>query len=136
MPNAPATLCDAPNIGSQRCPVETTLRVIGGKWKALVLYHLRTDIRRFNELRRLVPDVTQRMLTQHLRELEADGVVSRTVHPVVPPHVDYALTNLGRTLLPILDAMAEWGAEHEARCEGAPLFEGAVSKAAKLKKSE
>lgn len=113
-----------------------------------MLYHLRADTRRFYELRRLVPDVTQRMLTQHLRELEADGVVSRTVHPVVPPHVDYALTNLGRTLLPILDAMAEWGADHEARCEGAPLFEGdaarcfelphpgAASKADKLKESE
>lgn len=100
--------------GPHRCPVETTLQVIGGKWKSVLIYHLRAGTCRFNQLRRLMPAVTQRMLTQHLRELEADGILSRTVHPVVPPHVDYALTNLGRTLLPILDAMAAWGADHEA----------------------
>jgi DNA-binding HxlR family transcriptional regulator len=91
------------------CPVERTLAVIGGRWKPLILFHLRDGKRRFNELRRLMPGVTQRMLTQHLRELEADGVIARTIHPVVPPHVDYAFTPLGQTLLPILDAMAAWG---------------------------
>lgn len=91
------------------CPVERTLGVIGGRWKPLILYHLRRDKRRFNELRRLMPNVTQRMLTQHLRELEDDGIVTRTVHPVVPPHVDYALTALGLTLLPVMDVMADWG---------------------------
>jgi DNA-binding HxlR family transcriptional regulator len=99
---------DSPSIPAD-CPVERTLSVIGGRWKPLILFHLRDGKRRFNELRRLMPEVTQRMLTQHLRELEADEVISRTVHPVVPPHVDYDYTPHGRTLLPILDAMAAWG---------------------------
>lgn len=93
-----------------RCPVSATLDVIGGRWKPLILFHLRDAPRRFNQLRRLIPTVSQRMLTQHLRELEADGIVSRTVHDRVPPHVEYAYTAKGRTLLPILDAMADWGA--------------------------
>lgn len=99
------TECALPDF----CPVETTLGVIGGKWKAMILYHLQQGPARFNVLRRLIPGVTQRMLTQHLRELEADGIVSRTVFQVVPPHVEYAITPLGRTLGPILDAMAQWG---------------------------
>jgi DNA-binding HxlR family transcriptional regulator len=103
------------------CPVERTLGVIGGRWKPLILFHLRRGQRRFNELRRLMPKVTQRMLTQHLRELEADGIVSRTVHHVVPPRVDYDLTELGRTLLPVLDAMAAWGDGPEIRRPGANL---------------
>lgn len=91
------------------CPVEITLGVIGGKWKAMILYHLQQGPARFNVLRRLIPGVTQRMLTQHLRELEADGIVTRTVLQVVPPHVEYAISPLGETLGPILDAMAHWG---------------------------
>jgi DNA-binding HxlR family transcriptional regulator len=91
------------------CPVDRTLRVLSGPWKALILYNLRLGPRRFNELRRLIPAITQRMLTQHLRELEADGILHRHVHEVVPPHVEYSLTPLGLTLLPILDAMAVWG---------------------------
>lgn len=91
------------------CPVERTLRVISGRWKPLIIYHLRVGPRRFNELRRCMPAITQRMLTQHLRELEADGILHRYVHEVVPPHVEYSLTPLGGTLLPILDAMALWG---------------------------
>jgi DNA-binding HxlR family transcriptional regulator len=99
----------------ETCPVERTLAVIGGRWNPLILFHLRGGKRRFNELRRLMPGVTQRMLTQHLRELEANGVISRTIHPIVPPHVDYSFTALGLTLLPILDAMAAWGdGLHEA----------------------
>lgn len=98
----------------QDCPVDTTLRVIGGRWKALILYHLRGGPRRFNELRRLLPLVTQRMLTQHLRELEADGIIARHVHAVVPPHVEYSLSTDGISLLPILDAMAVWGAGRPA----------------------
>lgn len=95
------------------CPVNFTLDVIGGKWKALILYQLRFGPKRFNELRRLLPTVTQRMLTAHLRELEADGVISRQIFPVIPPHVEYSLTALGDTLLPILTAMAEWGARNK-----------------------
>jgi DNA-binding HxlR family transcriptional regulator len=97
--------CSVPDY----CPVETTLRVVGGKWKAMILYHLHQGPARFNVLRRLIPGVTQRMLTQHLRELEADGIVTRTVLQVVPPHVEYAVSPLGETLGPILDAMAQWG---------------------------
>jgi len=92
------------------CPVDRTMRVLSGRWKPLILYHLRLGPRRFNELRRLIPTITQRMLTQHLRELEADGVIHRHVFEVVPPHVEYSLTDLGRSLMPILDAMADWGA--------------------------
>ena len=105
---------DTARGGSRRpdpghCPVETTLGVLGGRWKPRILYQLRERPRRFNELRRLIPKVTQRMLTQHLRELEADGVVVRTVHEQVPPHVEYSFSAKGRTLLPLLDALAEWG---------------------------
>jgi DNA-binding HxlR family transcriptional regulator len=106
---------------TEHCPVETTLGVIGGKWKALILFHVRTRERRFNELRRLIPSVTQRMLTTHLRELEADGVVVRTVFAVVPPRVEYALSAKGRTLVPILDAMAAWGTEHAVERDGETL---------------
>jgi DNA-binding HxlR family transcriptional regulator len=104
-----APLSSATGLDPSWCPVEVTLGVIGGKWKALIVYNLRQGPARFNVLRRLIPDVTQRMLTQHLRELEADGLISRTVHAVVPPHVEYALTTLGHTLTPVLDAMAAWG---------------------------
>lgn len=104
-------------LDPNRCPVERTLRVIGGRWKSLILYHLDTSPRRFNELRRLMPDVTQRMLTQHLRELEADGIVHREVKEKVPPHVEYSFTEMGRSLLPILTAMAEWGYANPSRIE-------------------
>ena len=98
------------------CPVEKTLSVVGGRWKPLILFHIRHKACRFNELRRLMPTVTQRMLTQHLRELEADGIVLRRVLEQVPPHVEYSFTRKGRTLLPLLDAMAEWGnANHDTR---------------------
>lgn len=97
------------------CPLETTISVIGGRWKPFILFHLRREPARFNELRRLVPKVTQRMLTLHLRELEADGIVSRTVEQVVPPRVTYALTEHGQSLLPILDAMAAWGSVVDER---------------------
>lgn len=94
------------------CPVEVTLAVIGGKWKALILFHVKSTPRRFNELRKLIPSVTQRMLTQHLRELEADGIVCREVFAQVPLRVEYSLTKRGESLVPILDAMAEWGKEN------------------------
>lgn len=94
--------------GMEHCPISDTLDVIGGRWKPLILYHLRGGSKRFNELRRLMPNVSQRMLTQHLRQLETDGVITRTVREKVPPHVDYDFSERGRTLLPILDAMAAW----------------------------
>ena len=92
------------------CPVEAALEVIGGKWKAIVIHHLlETDVLRFNELKRRTGSVTQRMLTRQLRELESDGLITRTVHPVVPPHVDYALTPMGRRLGPIISALRAFG---------------------------
>ncbi len=92
------------------CPVQVTLDVLGGRWKPLVLYHLRAGTIRFNELRRRMPGVTQRMLAQTLRELERDGLVRREVFAQVPPRVEYTATPLGESLRPILDAMAAWGA--------------------------
>ena len=93
------------------CPVEATLDLIGGKWKGVVLYHLMGGKKRFNELRRLLPEVTQRILTKQLRELEACGIVERNVFPMIPPHVEYSLTELGQTLKPILISMEKWGRE-------------------------
>lgn len=91
------------------CPVETTLAVIGGKWKGIILYHLLSGAKRFNEFRRLMPDITQRMLTLQLRELEKDGVVHREIYKEVPPKVEYSLTGFGRTLEPIIMLMRDWG---------------------------
>ncbi|MDH6651100.1 winged helix-turn-helix transcriptional regulator [Priestia megaterium] len=95
------------------CPVETTLDIIGGKWKGVILYHLLQETKRFNELRRLIPSLTQRMLTLQLRELESDGVVHREVYPIVPPKVEYSLTEFGYTLKPIIHQMYEWGKAYE-----------------------
>lgn len=95
------------------CPVTFTAHAIGGKWKALILYHLIAGPRRFNELRRLIPEVTQRMLTLQLRELETDQIVHREIYREVPPKVEYTLTDLGQTLVPLIGAMREWGAMHE-----------------------
>jgi DNA-binding HxlR family transcriptional regulator len=89
--------------------IQATMKVIGGKWKAQALIHLKTGPTRFNALKRRLPGVTQRMLSQQLRELEADGIVSRKVLEVVPPHVEYALTPRGATLVPILNWLSEWG---------------------------
>lgn len=97
---------------SQGCPVEATLEKIGGKWKGVALYHLLDGTKRYNELKRLLGTVTQRMLTKQLRELEADGLVVRTVYPVVPPHVEYSLSEKGKTLAPILLALRNWGHEY------------------------
>ena len=94
---------------NKNCPVSATIRLIGGKYKALLLWHLTGQTLRFNQLHRLVPEETPKMLTQQLRELEEDGLISRTVYPVVPPRVDYSLTALGESLFPILEAMYRWG---------------------------
>lgn len=97
------------------CPVALTLSLIGGKWKALILWNLLEGTMRYSELRRAVPDATPKMLTQQLRELESDGLVTRTVWPVVPPKVEYSLTPTGLSIKPILTAMYRWGDAYLAR---------------------
>ena len=92
------------------CEVATTLEVIGGRWKAVILFHLMDDTQRFGELRRKLSGATQRMLTLQLRELERDGVVKRTVYPQVPPKVEYDLTKWGQAMCPALDSLLEWAA--------------------------
>ena len=96
------------------CPVETTLSLIGGKYKALILWHLSAGTLRFSQLQKAVT-ATPRMLTLQLRELENDGLISRTVYPEVPPRVEYAMTDLGRSLMPILTAMRNWGTDYLRR---------------------
>lgn len=92
------------------CEKELTLYVIGGKWKMLILWHLgKEGTKRFGELKALMPGITQRMLVNQLRELEEDLIVERKVYPVVPPKVEYSLTEQGKSLMPILDSMYEWG---------------------------
>ena len=91
------------------CPVEATLGLIGGKYKALILWHIIDDVLRFGELQRLVPDATPKMLTQQLRELEKDNLIIRTVYPVVPPKVEYKLTEFGNSMIPVLEKMYKWG---------------------------
>jgi DNA-binding HxlR family transcriptional regulator len=91
------------------CPAQRTLDVIGGRWKVPIVYHLFEKTRRFSELRRALPGCTQKMLTQQLRELERDGVVKRKVYAQVPPKVEYSLTEMGRSLKPIINAMCRWG---------------------------
>lgn len=93
------------------CPFSATVDVIGGKWKPHILYFLLDDTRRFSELKRAMPGITQQMLTQQLRQLEKDGVVQRKVYPVVPPKVEYSLTNAGHNLKPVIKMMEKWGRE-------------------------
>jgi DNA-binding HxlR family transcriptional regulator len=97
------------------CPTELAMEILGGKWKLVVLEHLRGGVRRFGELQRLLPAITPRMLTRQLRELETDGIVHRHVYPVVPPKVEYSLTDLGRRLGPLLTELRAWGERYRAR---------------------
>ena len=97
------------------CPVETTLTLISSKWKVLILRDLLTGTKRFGELRRSLGGVSQKVLTAQLREMEDSGLLTRTVYPEVPPRVEYALTALGESLRPILDAMWDWGTDYQAR---------------------
>ncbi|ASB87562.1 helix-turn-helix domain-containing protein [Bacillus sonorensis] len=109
--------CTAP--GGYSCPVEATIDIIGGKWKSVILFHLIDGKKRFNELRRLIPGVTQRMLTLQLRELERDGIVHREIYKQVPPKVEYCLTEFGKTLIPIINQMMNWGMSHAGKIDEA-----------------
>ncbi len=108
--------------GEAGCPVEITLALLGNKWKVLILRELFQSTRRFGELSRGVPGISQKMLTQQLRQMENDQLVSRKIYPEVPPRVEYSLTGIGRSLKPILDAMHAWGAkylmQHGSKGEG------------------
>lgn len=94
------------------CPMEATLDLIGGKWKGVILFRLLEGTKRFGELRRLLCKITQRTLTQQLRQLEADQLISRLVYAEVPPKVEYSLTARGRSLEPVLQALYHWGSDH------------------------
>ena len=94
------------------CPVEATIQLIGGKYKAVILWHLMNQTLRYNEIHKRIPNATDKMLAQQLRELEKDGLINRTVYPVVPPKTEYSLTDFGQTLAPILDAMCDWGTNY------------------------
>lgn len=95
-----------------QCPVEVTLDLIGGKYKALILWHLTEKTLRFSELRKLIPNATQKVMTQQLRDLERDGIIKRKVYSEVPPKVEYSISDLGKTMRPILEAMCEWGGSY------------------------
>lgn len=94
------------------CPMEASVEIIGGKWKGVILFHLLGGTKRFNELMRLMPAVTQRMLTRQLRELEFHRIVERRIYAEVPPRVEYSLTPFGMTLEPILKSLQEWGVQY------------------------
>lgn len=95
------------------CPVETTVRLIGSKWKLLILRNLFIRSWRFNELQKSLKGVSQKVLTESLRALESDGIIVRTVYPEVPPHVEYALSELGQSMRPILDSLEQWGTDYQ-----------------------
>jgi DNA-binding HxlR family transcriptional regulator len=97
------------------CGIEAAVQVIGGKWKVLILWELRDGVRRFGELRRALPGISEKMLTQQLRELEADEVVTREVYREVPPKVEYGLTDFGRSLNEVLEPLCDWGERHMTR---------------------
>lgn len=94
------------------CPVEATLELIGGKYKALILFHLIEGKLHFSELQRNIPKATPKMLTQQLRELERDNLLLRTVYPVIPPKVEYQLTDFGKSIIPVLESMCNWGSNY------------------------
>ena len=126
--NRPSRRCGADaRPAAEHCPVGTTLALIGGKYKTLILWKLMRGVQRFSELRKAVPCATPKMLTQQLREMEEDGLVTRTIYPVVPPRVEYALTDFGRSVRPVLEAMYAWGGEYlhrhglEINCPMEPL---------------
>ena len=97
------------------CPVATTVALIGSKWKLLIMRNLLVRPWRFNELQRNLEGISQKVLTDSLRSMEADGIVTRTVYPEVPPRVEYALSELGESMRPIMDAMEAWGADYKAK---------------------
>lgn len=115
------------------CPVEATIHLIGGKYKAVILWQLKDQVLRYSELHKRLPKATPKMLTQQLRELESDNLIGRTVYPVVPPKTEYYLTEFGRSVIPVLDAMCDWGKDYleqknsEPSCDSKASFPGTLA---------
>ncbi len=101
--------------------LEITMEYIGGKWKAVILWHISQQTCRFSGLKKLIPDISEKMLAQQLREMEKQGFISRKIYPVIPPQVEYDLTDSGKTLVPLLEAMDAWG-KHKGRKEGETIM--------------
>ena len=102
-------------IARAMCPVTYTMDKIGGHWKPIILYHLRESPKRYSELKKAIPAITEKMLIQHLKQLQDDNLVNRKAEPVVPPFVTYSLTKNGKALTPVLNAMAVWGLQYMKR---------------------
>ncbi|BDQ38213.1 hypothetical protein SYK_25730 [Pseudodesulfovibrio nedwellii] len=123
------TECSMKFCGEKKyfCTVELTLQVIGGKWKPIIIHRLGNDgILRFSEVKRSIPNITQKMLTQQLRELEADGVVTRKVYAQVPPKVEYSLTELGLSVMPVIESLCKWGEGYARWFEDQTVRETAI----------
>ncbi len=127
--NTDALLALAQRRAGQPCGVETTLSVIEGRWKPRILFQLLDETKRFSELKRKLPGVTQRMMTLHLRELERDGLVHREVYREVPPKVEYSLTAMGHSLEPLLRFMSDWGHDNRGRLVSAVTRAAAAGEA-------
>jgi DNA-binding HxlR family transcriptional regulator len=112
------------------CALDVTMHFIGGKWKTVVLWYLRNGRKRFSELKRHIPDITEKMLSLQLKQLEADGFIGKTIYPEVPPRVEYFLTDAGKTLLPVLEVLARWGRE-KGNAEGETVEKKPLAKAGK-----
>lgn len=91
------------------CPIEAAMDIVGGKYKAIIIYHLISGTMRYSEIQRAIPQATPKMLSQQLKELEADGIINRVLYPVVPPKTEYSLTELGQTIVPIVQSLCDWG---------------------------
>lgn len=111
---------ESTKTSSFHCPVEATVHLIGGKYKAVILWHLKDQVLRYSELHRLIPAATPKMLTQQLRELENHHLIERKVYPVVPPKTEYYLTDFGKSIIPVLDAMCTWGTAYLNEQEDKP----------------
>ena len=116
-----STIQENKQTAFKECPVTYVMERIGGYWKPIILFHLLSGSKRYGELKRAMPHITEKMLIQHLKQLEADGLVLRVAIPVVPPHVTYSLTESGMALRPVLYAMANWAIEDGRKLE-TPLF--------------
>ena len=100
---------NAERAKNYNCPVEAAMDIVGGKYKAIIIYHLIDATMRYSELQKEIPQATAKMLSQQLKELEADGIINRVLYPVVPPKTEYSLTDLGKTLVPIIQSLCGWG---------------------------